>query len=208
MKEDIALATGLTLHFIVVPNPQNGCLCEVVQICTCVARHLQNTQTTMNRNPVALLASDTASPLSLPSTSPAMGEDDPAQHLPELPATGDTISAITATTNSTTRSTLGTGNMDQHNFLQSTFPSAGMIHAPPYEVRVGDTINQKYALSFNTQLDAPPQRNIFHPAFDNVQMDPTLTSLSTATKTTNRSDGTIDILDLFLHQDINDLLSL
>jgi hypothetical protein len=102
--------------------------------------------------------------------------------------------------------------MDQHDFLMSTFSFANIIQTPPYEAKVDHTINQERSLSFNTQLDASSQWNISRPPFDNIQMDSTPTPFATATTATTTSgtpgNGTIDVLDLFLHQDINDLLTL
>jgi hypothetical protein len=100
--------------------------------------------------------------------------------------------------------------MDQHDFLLSTFSFADMIQTPPYEAKADHTINQERSLSFNPQLDTPSQWNTSHPPFDNIQMDSTPTSFATTTTTTNGTpgSGTIDVLDLFLHEDINDLLTL
>ncbi|SAL95070.1 hypothetical protein [Absidia glauca] len=195
-----------------VPNPHNGCLCELVQVCTCVARHLQNTQIAIDRSPVALVALDTPSPLSLSSASPTIRQEDSTHPSPKSPVMEDTISAIPTTTNTSIPSDLGADNMDQHDFLLSTFSFTDMIQTPPYEAEADHTINQERSLSFNTQLDAPSQWNISRPPFDDIQMDSTPTSFATATATATTNDtpgnGTIDVLDLFLHQDINDLLTL
>ncbi|CAO3610019.1 unnamed protein product [Cunninghamella echinulata] len=42
-KKYFRIHVKCTCAIATVPNPLNGCLCEVIQICNCVARHLRDT---------------------------------------------------------------------------------------------------------------------------------------------------------------------
>ncbi|KAI8342619.1 copper fist DNA binding domain-containing protein [Chlamydoabsidia padenii] len=144
-----------------VPNPLNGCLCEVIKTCTCVARHLQDTHTTNETKSMT-------TPL-----SPSTKQDNASCHSPIDAVTEASVK--TTLSSATTTGDFGAGNLVPHDYLLSSFTTT----APDL------------SLSWITPYNS----------VDDNQQDTTPTTITPG-------DGNIDVLNDFLHQDINDLLLL